>query len=311
MEITAQMVKTLREKTGAGMMDCKKALTEVDGDMDKAIDLLREKGLSKAAKKADRIAAEGLVGLQVSSDNKTASIVEVNSETDFVSKNEEFKTFVNDIVSLILEKQPADMPALMAASFNGHTVQDDLNEKISKIGENLSVRRFELVKATNGRVIGYVHGGGKIGTLIQLDTDSTDAKIEELGKDIAMQVAAMNPKYISDADVDQAYLDHEREVLKQQALNENNELPEDRRKPEEIVMKMLEGRLKKQLKEVCLLDQAFVKESKKSVADVVKEYEKALNTKITVAKMVRFEVGEGIEKKNEDFAEEVAKQMGN
>lgn len=311
MQITAQMVKTLREKTGAGMMDCKKTLTEAGGDMDKAIDLLREKGLSKAAKKADRIAAEGLVGVEVSADMKTAAIAEINSETDFVSKNEEFKTFVKEIVSTVLEKAPQNTDDLMKADFNGHTVQDELNNKIAKIGENMNIRRFARIEAKTGRIISYLHAGGKIGTLIYLETPSEDDKLNELGKDIAMQVAAMNPKYITEKDVDQEYLDHEREVLKQQAINENNELPEEKRKPIEILEKMLGGRLKKQLKEVCLVDQAFVKEAKKSVGDVIKEYEKMLNTKITVASMVRYEVGEGIEKRQEDFAEEVSKQMGN
>ena len=311
MEITASMVKTLREKTGAGMMDCKKALQETDGDMEKAIDLLREKGLSKAAKKADRIAAEGLIGVEVSSCGKNAAILEINSETDFVAKNEEFQQLVKDVTNLVLEKSPATLEDLLALELNGQKVQDELNAKISKIGENMNIRRFERLSVENGKIISYVHGAGKIASLVKLETSSQDAKIEELGKDIAMQVAAMNPKYISEKDVDSEYLEHEREVLKQQAINENNELPQERRKPEEIVLKMLEGRLKKELKEVCLLDQAFVKEPKKSVADVVSETAKAVGADVIVVQIVRFEVGEGIEKKQENFAEEVAKQMGN
>lgn len=311
MEITASMVKTLREKTGAGMMDCKKALQETNGDMDKAIDLLREKGLSKAAKKADRIAAEGLIGVEVSPCGKNAAILEINSETDFVAKNEEFQQLVKDVTNLVLEKSPSTLEDLLALELNGQKVQDELNAKISKIGENMNIRRFERLSVENGKIISYVHGAGKIASLVKLETSSDDSKIEELGKDIAMQVAAMNPKYISEKDVDSEYLEHEREVLKQQAINENNELPEERRKPEEIVLKMLEGRLKKELKEVCLLDQAFVKEPKKSVADVVSETAKAVGADVTVAQIVRFEVGEGIEKKQENFAEEVAKQMGN
>lgn len=311
MEITAAMVKALREKTGAGMMDCKKALVETDGDMDKAIDTLREKGLSKAAKKADRIAAEGLVGVLSSADSKKVAVVEINSETDFVAKNEEFKQLVSDITKIVLDKEISSLEELLKAELNGTTVEEEVNTKIAKIGEKITVRRFEKLTVDNGVLVPYVHGAGKIVSVIKLETSSNDAKLVELGKDLAMQVAAMNPKYISEKDIDQDYIDHEREVLKHQAINENNELPENKRKPEEIIMKMLEGRLKKELKEVCLLEQAFVKEPKKSVADVVEETAKAVGTSIQVSQMVRYEVGEGIEKKQEDFAEEVAKQMGN
>ena len=198
----------------------------------------------------------------------------------------------------------------MKAELNGTTVEEEVNTKIAKIGEKITVRRFEKLTVDNGVLVPYVHGAGKIVSVIKLETSSNDAKLVELGKDLAMQVAAMNPKYISEKDIDQDYIDHEREVLKHQAINENNELPENKRKPEEIIMKMLEGRLKKELKEVCLLEQAFVKEPKKSVADVVEETAKAVGTSIQVSQMVRYEVGEGIEKKQEDFAEEVAKQMG-
>ena len=311
MEITAAMVKALREKTGAGMMDCKKALVETDGDMDKAIDTLREKGLSKAAKKADRIAAEGLVGVLSSDDSKKVAVVEVNSETDFVAKNEEFKQLVSDITKIVLDKEISSLEDLMKAELNGTTVEEEVNTKIAKIGEKITVRRFEKLTVDNGVLVPYVHGAGKIVSVIKLETSSNDAKLVELGKDLAMQVAAMNPKYISEKERELDYIDHEREVLKHQAINENNELPENKRKPEEIIMKMLEGRLKKELKEVCLLEQAFVKEPKKSVADVVEETAKAVGTSIQVSQMVRYEVGEGIEKKQEDFAEEVAKQMGN
>ena len=311
MEITAAMVKALREKTGAGMMDCKKALVETDGDMDKAIDTLREKGLSKAAKKADRIAAEGLVGVLSSADSKKVAVVEINSETDFVAKNEEFKQLVSDITKIVLDKEISSLEELLKAELNGTTVEEEVNTKIAKIGEKITVRRFEKLTVDNGVLVPYVHGAGKIVSVIKLKTSSNDAKLVELEKDLAMQVAAMNPKYISEKDIDQDYIDHEREVLKHQAINENNELPENKRKPEEIIMKMLEGRLKKELKEVCLLEQAFVKEPKKSVADVVEETAKAVGTSIQVSQMVRYEVGEGIEKKQEDFAEEVAKQMGN
>lgn len=311
MEITAAMVKALREKTGAGMMDCKKALVETDGDMDKAIDTLREKGLSKAAKKADRIAAEGLVGVHSSDDSKKVAVVEINSETDFVAKNEEFKQLVSDITKIVLDKEVSSLEELLKADLNGTTVEEEVNTKIAKIGEKMTVRRFEKVTVDNGVLVPYVHGAGKIVSVVKLETSSNDAKVVELGKDLAMQVAAMNPKYISEKDIDQDYIDHEREVLKHQAINENNELPENKRKPEEIILKMLEGRLKKELKEVCLLEQAFVKEPKKSVGDVVEETAKAVGTPIQVTQMVRYEVGEGIEKKQENFAEEVAKQMGN
>ncbi|SKC66948.1 elongation factor Ts [[Eubacterium] yurii] len=311
MEITAAMVKALREKTGAGMMDCKKALVETDGDMDKAIDTLREKGLSKAAKKADRIAAEGLVGVLSSADSKKVAVVEINSETDFVAKNEEFKQLVSDITKIVLDNEVSSLEELLKAELNGATVEEEVNTKIAKIGEKMTVRRFEKVTVDNGVLVPYVHGAGKIVSVIKLETPSNDAKVVELGKDLAMQVAAMNPKYISEKDIDQDYIEHEREVLKHQAINENNELPENKRKPEEIILKMLEGRLKKELKEVCLLEQAFVKEPKKSVGDVVEETAKAVGAPIQVIQMVRYEVGEGIEKKQEDFAEEVAKQMGN
>lgn len=311
MEITAAMVKALREKTGAGMMDCKKALVETDGDMDKAIDRLREKGLSKAAKKADRIAAEGLVGVHSSDDSKKVAVVEINSETDFVAKNEEFKQLVSDITKIVLDKEVSSLEELLKSDLNGTTVEEEVNTKIAKIGEKMTVRRFEKVTVDNGVLVPYVHGAGKIVSVIKLETSSNDAKVVELGKDLAMQVAAMNPKYISEKDIDQDYIDHEREVLKHQAINENNELPENKRKPEEIILKMLEGRLKKELKEVCLLEQAFVKEPKKSVGDVVEETAKTVGAPIQVTQMVRYEVGEGIEKKQENFAEEVAKQMGN
>ena len=311
MEITAAMVKALKEKTDADIMDCKKALVETDGDMDKAIDRLREKGLSKAAKKADRIAAEGLVGVHSSDDSKKVAVVEINSETDFVAKNEEFKQLVSDITKIVLDKEVSSLEELLKSDLNGTTVEEEVNTKIAKIGKKMTVRRFEKVTVDNGVLVPYVHGAGKIVSVIKLETSSNDAKVVELGKDLAMQVAAMNPKYISEKDIDQDYIDHEREVLKHQAINENNELPENKRKPEEIILKMLEGRLKKELKEVCLLEQAFVKEPKKSVGDVVEETAKTVGAPIQVTQMVRYEVGESIEKKQENFAEEVAKQMGN
>ncbi|MDD7182797.1 translation elongation factor Ts [Peptostreptococcus porci] len=301
MAITAQMVKELRESTGAGMMDCKKALTEADGDMERAIDILREKGLSKAAKKADRIAAEGLVTIKLNADNTVAAITEVNSETDFVAKNEDFKVFVNDVTEMVLDADFADVATLLAAQHKeGKVLQDVLNDRIATIGEKLDVRRFEKV-STNGVISGYIHGGGKIGVLVVLYTDSKDEKVSKLGKDIAMQVAAMNPKYISRDDVDQEYIAHEKEVLTQQALNEG--------KPAEIVEKMVVGRLNKELKEVCLMDQVYVKDSELTISKLVASVEKSVGSSIKVSKVVRYEVGEGMEKREENFADEVAKQL--
>ena len=304
MEITASMVKTLREKTQAGMMDCKKALAEAEGDMDRAIDILREKGLSKAAKKADRIAAEGLVKLVIAADKKSGAIVEVNSETDFVAKNEEFIGFVEDLAKMVLESSPESVEALKVAKYMGteETVEEVLNGKIAKIGENMNLRRIAREEAT-GAVIGYVHGAGKIAVLVNLSSDAAADELEELGRDIAMQIAAMNPMYISRDDVDQNYIEHEREILTAQAVNEG--------KSEEIAKKMVEGRLNKQLKEVCLLEQVFVKDSDFTVKQIIENKAKALGKEIKVAGVQRFEVGEGIEKKEENFAEEVAKQLGN
>lgn len=306
MDISASMVKELRERTGAGMMDCKKALTEAAGDMDRAIDILREKGLSQAAKKSSRIAAEGLIGSVVAEDGKSAAMAEINSETDFVAKNEEFKVFVDDVTKAVVKHSPQNVEALLAAECaDGKSVQEVLTEKIAKIGENMTVRRFSHMTVEHGKIAGYVHGAGKIAVLVKLEADSDSEKLMELGKDIAMQVAAMSPKYISRDDVDQEYITHEREILVQQALNE------PKPKPEEIIRKMVEGRLQKQLKEVCLLEQAFVKDSDKAVKDIIAEIEKEIGTSIKVAAIERFEVGEGIEKKSEDFASEVAKQLGN
>lgn len=250
MAITAQMVKELRETTGAGMMDCKKALQEAEGNMERAIDLLREKGLSKAAKKSDRIAAEGLVAIEMNADNTVGAIVEINSETDFVAKNEDFKTFVKDVAEMALATEKEDVAGLLTESHKEGALSEVLNNRIATIGEKLDIRRFEKV-CTNGQVAGYIHGGGKIGVLVELETEARDADVLAMGKDIAMQVAAMNPKYVSKDDVDQDYIAHETEILTQQALNEG--------KPANIVEKMIKGRLEKQLKEVCLVEQTFVK----------------------------------------------------
>ena len=303
MQITASMVKELRDKTNAGMMDCKKALQETNGDMEKAIDYLREKGLSKAAKKSGRIAAEGLTTALVSEDGKKGVVLEVNSETDFVAKNEEFIKFVDEVAQAILNNNPADMEALNNVVLTGgKTVQETLTENISTIGENMSIRRFEEVKVDNGTVVEYIHGGGKISVVVALESDGDKEALRVLGKDLAMQVAAMNPKYISLEDVDSEFIEHEREILIAQALNEG--------KPQHIVEKMVEGRLNKELKEVCLLEQAFVKDADLTVKKVISDTAAKIGSDIKVAGVIRYEVGEGIEKKSENFADEVAKQMG-
>lgn len=304
MAVTASMVKDLRERTGAGMMDCKKVLVETDGDMDKAIELLREKGLAKAAKKAGRVASEGLVKLAFSADAKKASVVEVNSETDFVAKNEEFVEFVEELAKLALETDATDMDGFMAASYKGEgTVTDVLNAKIAKIGENMNVRRFIKLEKPGTVYVGYIHGAGKIGVVIGMETEASAAEVETVGRDVAMQVASMNPQFIDESAVDPEYLEHEKKILIQQALNEG--------KPADIVEKMVVGRLKKELKETCLIEQKFVKNGDVTVKQYVDSVAQEIGKSIKVVEMIRFEVGEGIEKKEENFAEEVAKQMGN
>ncbi len=305
MAITAGMVKELREMTGAGMMDCKKALTETNGDMDAAVEFLRKNGQAKAEKKAGRIAAEGIVKAVVK-DDKLAAIVEVNSETDFVAKNDEFQGFVDTVVNQIAGSDAADMDAFMAepwAADNSKTVKDALVEKIAVIGENLNIRRFEKVSAENGCVVSYIHGGGRIGVLVAADTDVVNDEIKSCLKNVAMQVAAMSPKYVSRDEVSQEYMDHEKEILLAQAKKENPE------KPDNIIEKMIIGRLNKEMKEICLLDQVYVQDSDLTVAKYVDKVAKENGANMAVKKFVRFETGEGIEKKQENFAEEVAAQM--
>ena len=304
MAITASMVKELREMTGAGMMDCKKALNETNGDMDAAIEFLRKNGQAKAEKKAGRIAAEGIVKAVVK-DDKVAAIVEVNSETDFVAKNEEFQGFVDAVVNQVADSDAADMDAFMAeawAADTTKTVKDALIEKVAVIGENLNIRRFEKI-VTDGCVVDYIHGGGRIGVLIEAEADVVNDEIKKCLKNVAMQVAAMSPKYTSRAEVSQEYMDHEKEILLAAAKKENPE------KPENIIEKMIIGRLNKELKEICLLDQAYVQDSDLTVAKYVEKVAKENNANVTVKRFVRFETGEGIEKKQEDFAAEVAAQM--
>lgn len=305
MAITAGMVKELREMTGAGMMDCKKALTETNGDMDAAIEFLRKNGQAKAEKKAGRIAAEGIVKTVVR-DDKTAAIVEVNSETDFVAKNADFQAFVEAVVNQAADTKAADIETFMTEAWaedTTKTVKDALVEKVAVIGENLNIRRFEKI-VTDGCVISYIHGGGRIGVLVEAEADTVNDDIRTCLKNVAMQVAAMYPKYVSRSEVSQEYMDHEKEILLAQAKKENPE------KPENIIEKMIIGRLNKELKEVCLLDQTYVQDSELTVAKYVEKVAKENNAKLSVKRFIRYETGEGLEKKNEDFAAEVAAQMG-
>lgn len=309
MAITASMVKELREMTGAGMMDCKKALNETNGDMDAAIEYLRKNGQAKAEKKAGRIAAEGLV-MTVVKDDKTASIVEVNSETDFVAKNEQFQEYVAAVANQALNSDAADMDAFMAESWAADpsmTVKDALVAKIAVIGENLNIRRFEKI-VTDGCVVSYIHGGGRIGILLEADTDVINDEIKTCLRNVAMQVAAMSPKYVSRDEIPQEYMDHEKEIQMSVALKENAESKKP--KPDNIIEKMVIGRLNKEMKEICLLDQAYVQDSDLSVAQYVEKVAKENGANVTVKKFIRFETGEGIEKKVDDFAAEVAAQAG-
>ncbi len=308
MAITASQVKELREMTGAGMMDCKKALSNTDGDMDKAVEWLRENGLAKAEKKSGRIAAEGIVAVDVSDDGKVASIVEVNSETDFVAKNEKFQAYVAEVAAQVKTTTASDLDAFLAepwAADNSQTVDEKLKAMIAVIGENMNIRRFEKIE-TEGLVVSYIHAGGKIGVLVEADTDSSSDAVKECLKNVAMQIAALNPKYVSSDDVDEEYKEHEKGILLAQAKND----PKNANKPDNIIEKMIIGRLNKELKEVCLMEQEYVKaENKETVAKYVESVAKAEGCKLAVKKFVRFETGEGLEKKEEDFAAEVAAQM--
>lgn len=310
MAISASMVKELREMTGAGMMDCKKALGETDGDMDAAVEFLRKNGQAKAEKKAGRIAAEGLCKVIVKND-KVAAVVEVNSETDFVAKNEEFQSFVAAVAEQAVESDASDMDAFMAEAWKSDTsktVKDALVEKIARIGENLNIRRFEKVEAENGFVVSYVHGGGRIGVIVEAETDVVNDAVKEAMTNLAMQVAALSPKYVSTGDVSEEYKAHEKEILMAQIAND----PKMAGKPEKVIEGAVTGRLNKELKEVCLLEQAYVKaeDGKQTVAQYIAQVAKENNAKLSVKRFVRFETGEGIEKKVDDFAAEVAAQAG-
>ena len=290
--VTASQVKDLREKTGAGMMDCKKVLTETDGDMEKAIELLRERGIAKAAKKSGRVAAEGLVEAYISEDGKVGAVVEVNAETDFVAKNEEFKNFVVNVAKQIVEKNPADVDTLLAQDsieVPGKTVNEVLVEKIATIGENMNIRRFARFES-EGLVEKYIHGDGKIAVLVNMSKGT-----KEVAKDVCMQIAAARPEYLNEASVPAERIEKEKEILKAQTMNEG--------KPEAIAEKIVEGRIGKFFGEICLVDQAFVKDPNKKVSQLLKE------TDSEVVEFARFEKGEGIEKKEENFAEEVMNQL--
>ena len=301
--ISAKVVKELREMTGAGMMECKKALTKTDGDIEKAVEFLREKGLASAAKKAGRVAAEGLVKTYVTEDGKNASIVEVNCETDFVALNEQYVQFTENLAKFVITSSATTVEELLAEKFDGEkTVQETLTNLIATLGENMTVRRFKKFSVEKGAIQGYVHGGGRIGVIVEAVCDTESPVVTEVAKELCMQVAAANPLFLSEADVDQQSIEKEKEIYRVQALNEG--------KPEKIVEKMVEGRIKKYYKEVCLLDQPWVKDGDKSISKLVAEKSKEVGSEITIKSFVRFERGEGIEKVVEDFATEVAKQMG-
>ncbi|MDR1572347.1 MAG: translation elongation factor Ts [Clostridiales Family XIII bacterium] len=302
MAVTATQVKELRERTGAGMMDCKNVLVETDGDIERSIEILRERGLAKAAKKAGRIASEGLVRIRFSPDFSKAAMVEVNSETDFVAKNEDFIGFVDRLSELAVESEWKDAEELLEAGYDSGSVRDRLNALISTIGENLSLRRAQKLERPGAVHVGYIHGGGRIGVIVGLETEASYAEVETMGKDIAMQIASMNPKFIDESQVDPEYVESEKKILVQQALNEG--------KPADIVERMVAGRLKKVLKESCLLEQKFVKNADLTVGQYVGEAAKSIGKPVRIADMARYEVGEGIEKRQENFAEEVAKQIG-
>ena len=312
MAVTAQIVKELRDMTGCGMMDSKKALEETNGDMDAAIEFLRKKGLAGAQKKAGRITAEGLTLTKVSSDYKSAVVVEVNSETDFVAKNEKFRNYVNQVAEQALESNSKDLDSFLNEKWKfdaNKSVKEELSSQISIIGENLSIRRFEKIKNDNGMIFDYVHAGGKIGVLVSVDTNVVNDSIKEMIKHIAMQVASMRPKYVDESEIDDNYKNKEREILLEKAKND----PKNAGKPDNILEKVVEGGLNKELKEVCLVNQVYImaEDGKQTIQQYVDQTAKANNANIKISKFLRFETGEGIERKQEDFAAEVAKQMGN
>ena len=313
MAITAAQVKQLREVTGAGMMDCKKALTQTEGDMDAAIEFLRKKGQAKAEKKASRIAAEGICLIAQDDDSK-AAVVEVNSETDFVAQNEKFRTYVAKVAQQALNTVAEDIDAFMEEAWiddAAKTVKESLVDMIAVISEKLSIRRFKKIEETEGCVVTYLHGHGRIGVIVDAKTAVVNDEVKTALTNVAMQIAAMNPKYISQADIPDDYKEHEKEILLAQAIEENEKLPENKRKPQNIIEKMLIGRLNKELKQICLYDQVYVRaeDGKQTVAQYLQQVGKANNTDLSVRRFIRFETGEGIEKKVENFAEEVMSQI--
>ena len=307
MAITASMVKELREMTGVGMLDCKKALAETDGDMEKAVEYLREKGLAASEKKAGRIASEGVCLSYLSDDKNVGVVVEVNSETDFVAKNPVFREYVLQVAEHIASSDAADVDALLNEKWKfdeSMTVAEALSSKIAVIGENLKIRRFEkYIKEGAGTIVSYIHGGGRIGVMIEIGCDNANEAVEEMGKNIAMQVAALNPKFIAVENVPEEYLAKEREILTQMTMNDEK----NAKKPANIIEKMIEGRLNKEMKEVCLVEQPYVKDGDLTVKKYIESVAKEVGAPITIRRMVRFETGEGLEKKQENFAEEVAK----
>ena len=303
MAFTAKDVQELRAKTNCGMMDCKKALTEADGDMEKAVELLREKGLAAVAKKAGRIAAEGVVLAKYDAEKKIGAIIEVNSETDFVAKNESFLKFVEDCADVVIEQNPADLDALMACKHGEFTVEEMLREKVLVIGENLKIRRFAREE---GAVSTYIHAGGVIGVMVKFETNAQGKpEFEELGKDVAMQIAAINPSYLCREQVPDEVIAQEKEILLAQMDNDDKL----KNKPAQIKEKMIEGKVGKYYKENCLLEQAFVKDDKVSVLDHINAVAKSIGADIKIVDYVRFEKGEGLEKREDNFADEVASMM--
>ena len=310
MAITAKQVKELREMTGAGMMDCKKALTATEGDMDKAIEFLREKGLATAQKKAGRIAAEGIVKVIVTEDGHKAVAVEVNAETDFVAKNEKFQNYVAQVAEQALETEASDVEAFLAETWKfdtTKTVNEALAGQIAVIGENMNIRRFQQVAEEDGFIASYTHMGGKIGVLVDVVTDVINDDIKEAAKNICMQVAALNPKYTNRSEISADFIAHEEEILLAQIKND----PKESQKPEKVIQGIVKGRINKEMKEICLMDQVYVKaeDGKQPVSKYLDEVAKANGAKISIKGFVRMETGEGIEKKQEDFAAEVAAQM--
>lgn len=302
--ITAKMVKELREITGAGMMDCKKALTETNGDTEKALEALRERGLAAAAKKSGRIAAEGIVETYITEDKKSASIVEVNCETDFVSANEEFKSLVTNIAKQAATTKAENIDAFIDEKYIGNqegTIKDAVTALVAKLGENMAARRFKQLSVQNGIIESYIHGDGRIGVLVKLECEKESEILTEVAKDVAMQIAAVNPLFLDRTFADQETLNKEREIYRVQALNEG--------KPEKIVDKMVDGRIQKYYKENCLIEQVWVRNSDYTIEKYLKEKSKEIGAEIKVTDFIRFEKGEGMEKKEEDFAEEVKKQM--